>query len=131
MSDYTLVNFSDAEDMAVKFGMSPDIESRFMRSQMDSEHLGVSLLKVAPGFRVPFGHKHGVQEEAYVVVSGSGRFKLEDDIVDVKHGDVLRVAPHVMRGFEAGAEGVELLAIGSDRPEQGDGDMTPNWWPAD
>jgi mannose-6-phosphate isomerase-like protein (cupin superfamily) len=128
MSDYTLVNFSDAEDMAAKHGLSPNLESRFLRSHMDSDHLGVSYFKVAPGFRAPFGHKHEVQEEAYVVASGSGRFKLEDEVVDVKQGDVLRVAATVMRGFEAGPDGMELIAIGSDRPEDGDGDLKPGWW---
>lgn len=128
MSDYTLVNFADAEDMAAKHGLSPHIESRFLRSHMDSEHLGVSWFKVEPGFRPPFGHHHDVQEEAYVVVRGSGRFKLEDEIVEVKEGDVLRVAPKVMRGFEAGDDGIELIAIGSDRPEEGDGHMEQNWW---
>ena len=128
MSDYTLVNFSDAEDMAAKHGLAPNIESRFLRSRMDAEHLGVSYFKLAAGYRPPFGHKHEVQEEAYVVTSGSGRFKLEDAIVDVKQGDVLRVAPHVMRGFEAGPDGLEMIAIGSDRPDEGDGDLQPGWW---
>ena len=128
MSDYTLVNFSEAEDMAAKHGLAPNIESRFLRTHMDSDHLGVSWFKLAPGYRPPFGHKHEVQEEAYVVVAGDGRFKLEDEIIEVRKGDVLRVAPHVMRGFEAGPDGIEMIAIGSDRPEEGDGDLTPGWW---
>ncbi|MFL5846209.1 MAG: cupin domain-containing protein [Solirubrobacteraceae bacterium] len=128
MPDYTLVNFSDAEDMAASHGLSPQLESRFLRQHLDSEHLGVSFFKVAPDFRTPFGHKHSVQEEAYVIVAGSGRFKLDDDIVEVKQGDVLRVAPSVMRAFESGPDGVEIVAIGSDRPPDGDGEMQPNWW---
>jgi mannose-6-phosphate isomerase-like protein (cupin superfamily) len=128
MPDYTLVNFTDAEDMAASHGLSPSLESRFLRSRLDSEHLGVSLFRVAPGFRTPFGHHHHVQEEAYVVTRGAGRFKLGEDVVDVKEGDVLRVAPQVMRAFEAGDEGLEIIAIGSDRPEDGDGEMEANWW---
>jgi quercetin dioxygenase-like cupin family protein len=128
MSDFTLVNFRDAEDMAAKFGMSPQIESRFVRSLIDSEHLGVSYFKIEPGFRPPFGHRHAEQEEVYVVVSGSGRFKLDDEIVAVKQWDVLRVAPQVMRAMEAGPDGFEILAIGSDRPEDGDGEMERGWW---
>ena len=128
MADYTLVNFADADDMAASHGLSPQLESRFLRSRLDSEHLGVSYFRVEPGFRTPFGHRHKVQEEAYVVIAGSGRFKLGDDIVDVRKGDVLRVAPHVTRAFEAGPEGIEIVAIGSDRPEEGDGEMEANWW---
>lgn len=128
MSDYTLVNFSDAEDMAAKHGLSPSLESRFLRGLMESEHLGVSFFRVQPGFRVPFGHRHATQEEAYVVVKGGGRFKLEGEIVEVREGDVLRVAPTVMRAFEAGPDGIEIIAIGSDRPAEGDGEMQAGWW---
>jgi hypothetical protein len=128
MSDFTLKNIKDAPDVAKEHGMSPNIESRFLRSHIDSEHLGVSYFKYAPNFRPPFGHKHGVQEEAYVVISGSGRAKIEDEIVELKTWDVLRVAPEAMRALEAGPDGIELIAIGSDRPPDGDGDMTPNWW---
>jgi quercetin dioxygenase-like cupin family protein len=128
MRDYTLVNFADAEDMAANHGLSPHIESRFLRSHLDSEHLGVTFFRLAPGFRPPFGHRHVVQEEAYVITRGSGRFKLGNDVVDVSEGDVLRVAPHVMRAFEAGEDGMEIIAIGSDRPAEGDGQMEQNWW---
>ncbi|MCW2990213.1 MAG: hypothetical protein JWM73_807 [Solirubrobacterales bacterium] len=128
MPDYTLVNFADADDLAAEHGLSPSLESRFLRKHLDSEHLGVSFFKVAPGFRTPFGHRHEVQEEAYVVIKGSGRFKLDDDVVEVKQGDVLRVAPAVTRAFEAGEDGIEIIAIGSDRPAEGDGEMEPNWW---
>ena len=127
MSDYKLVNFDDAEDMAAKNGVQ-GIEAKFLRDAIESEHLGISRFRIEPGNRPPFGHKHREQEEAYVITRGSGRFKLEDEIVDVRTGDVLRVAPHVMRAFEAGPEGIEILAIGNDRPEGGDGDITPNWW---
>lgn len=128
MSDFTVKNIKDAPDVAKEHGMSPDIESRFLRSHIDSEHLGVSYFRYAPDFRPPFGHKHGVQEEAYVVISGSGRAKIEDEIVDLKQWDVLRVAPAAMRSLEAGPDGIEMIVVGSDRPEDGDGDMTPNWW---
>src|SRR6476619_7003367 len=128
MSDYTLVNFDDAEDMAAQHGLSPQIDSRFLRGPLQSEHLGVSRFRLKAGFRPPFGHRHGTQEEAYVIVKGSGRFKLEDEIVDVTEGDVLRVAPQVMRGFEAGPEGIEIIAIGSARPAENDGEMEANWW---
>ena len=79
-------------------------------------------------FRSPFGHRHREQEEAYVVVGGSGRVRLEDEIVELKPWDVLRVAPQVVRTFESGPEGLDLIAIGSDRPEGGDGEMVQDHW---
>ena len=105
-----------------------DIEARFARKELSSEHLGVSYFRYGPNFRAPTGHWHREQEEAYVVVGGSGRVRLDDEIVELKHWDVLRVAPKVVRAFEGGPEGLEFIAVGSDRPEGGDGVAVENWW---
>jgi mannose-6-phosphate isomerase-like protein (cupin superfamily) len=125
MSGYTVKNLMDLEDRAKDQGST--VEARFARSQIDSEHLGVSYFRYAPGFR-SVGHHHREQEEAYVVVNGAGRIKLDDDIVDVRQWDVVRVAPHTVRAFEAGPDGLELIAVGSDRPEEGDGVLVQDWW---
>ena len=104
MSDFTIKNLKeDVEDSAAARAPGSKIEARFARGQIDSEHLGVSYFRYEPGFRAPFGHRHRVQEEAYVVISGSGRVRLDDEIVEVRQWDVLRVAPPVARAFEAGA----------------------------
>ncbi len=126
MGDFTIKNLLELEDSAVESGA--DLEARFARKHIDSEHLGVSHFRFGPGFRSPFGHSHREQEEAYVVLGGSGRARLDDEIVELRRWDVVRVAPQVVRGFEAGAEGLELLAIGSDRPEGGDGVRVQDWW---
>jgi mannose-6-phosphate isomerase-like protein (cupin superfamily) len=126
MSDFTIKNLMDIEDSAA--GRGPDIEARFARKHIDSEHLGVSLFRYAAGYRSPFGHRHREQEEAYVIVNGSGRMKLGDEVVDIKRWDVIRVAPNVVRAFEGGAEGLEIIAIGADRPEGGDGEMVQDFW---
>src|SRR4051812_29510960 len=117
MSDYTIKNLKDVYDAAA--GRASGVEARMARSVIDSEHLGVSYFRYEAGTRAPYGHKHEVQEEAYVVVSGSGRMKLDDEIVDVKEWDVIRVAPQVTRGFEAGPDGLEMVAVGSGRPPEG------------
>jgi mannose-6-phosphate isomerase-like protein (cupin superfamily) len=88
----------------------------------------VSYFRYAPGFRAPLGHSHREQEEAYVVVSGSGRIRLDDEIVELAQWDVVRVAPSVVRGFEGGPGGLEVIAIGADRPEGGDGVRVDDWW---
>lgn len=126
MSDYSKINFADVEDMAAGRGF--DIEARFARSPMQSEHLGVSRFRYGPGVRPPYGHHHREQEEVYVVTSGSGRARLDDEILDLEEWDVLRVAPQVVRAFEAGPEGLEVIAIGNDRPEGGDGEMVQDFW---
>jgi quercetin dioxygenase-like cupin family protein len=116
----------DVEDSAA--GRGGDIEARFARSQLDSEHLGVSYFRYGPGFRSPFGHSHREQEEAYVVVSGSGRMKLNDEIIELNPWDVVRVAPEVVRAIEGGPDGLEVIVVGSDRPDEGDGVPLPDWW---
>jgi quercetin dioxygenase-like cupin family protein len=126
MSNYTIKNLKDVEDSAGD--RAPDIEARFGRKHLDSEHLGVSYFRYAPGFHSTGGHSHREQEEAYVVVGGSGRIKLDDEVVDLHRWDVVRVAPHVVRGFEGGPEGLEIVAVGSDRPEGGDGVRVDDWW---
>jgi mannose-6-phosphate isomerase-like protein (cupin superfamily) len=124
---YTIVNLMELENRAGEGG--PTMEARFARTAIESEHVGVSHFRYAPGRRSNRGHSHTEQEEVYVVLSGSGRVKLDDELVDVRPWDVVRVAPGTFRGFAAGPEGLELLAIGSDRPEGGDGVQSDDdWW---
>jgi mannose-6-phosphate isomerase-like protein (cupin superfamily) len=127
MPDFTLKNMMDIEDSAADRG--PGIEARFARKHLDSAHLGVSYFRYGPDYRAPFGHRHREQEEAYVVVGGSGRMRLDDEVVDLAKWDVIRVAPGVGRAFEGGPDGLELIAIGNDRPEGGDGEMIEQFWP--
>jgi mannose-6-phosphate isomerase-like protein (cupin superfamily) len=126
MSDFTVSNLMEVENSAAE--RTSQLEARLARRHMDSEHLGVSYFRFAPGYRSPFGHSHREQEEAYVVISGSGRMKLDDEVIDLRRWDVVRVAPAVVRGIEGGAEGLEIIIVGSDRPEEGDGVTVADWW---
>ena len=128
MADYTVVNLKEVEDQAPKFGLSPQLEARMARVALGLEHSGVSYQRLAPDFRVPFGHKHKNQEEIYVLVGGSVRIKLEDEVVELKLFDAVRVHKDTMRGFEAGPEGAELIAIGAPNTGPGDGDTVQGWW---
>jgi mannose-6-phosphate isomerase-like protein (cupin superfamily) len=132
MGGYTKVNLKqDVKDMAPQFGFAPNVEARFARENLGLEHSGLSYQKLAPDFRMPFGHKHAEQEEVYVVLSGGGRMKLDDEIVEVEAWDAIRVPADTMRGFESGPEGAELLAFGAPLKETNDAEMEPGWWPAD
>lgn len=126
MAGYAIKNLKDVEDSAGE--RSPDVEARFARKHLDSEHLGVSYFRYGPGFRASTGHSHREQEEAYVVIAGSGRIRLDDEIIPLRQWDVVRVAPEVVRGFEGGPDGLEIIAVGSDRPEGGDGVRVADWW---
>ena len=126
MTAFTIVNLKEIEDSAGE--RSPDLEARFARQQLNSTHLGISYFRYAPGYRSPMGHSHREQEEVYLVLNGSGRIKLGDEIASLGPWDLVRVAPETVRAFEAGPEGLELIALGSDRPEGGDGIPARDWW---
>ena len=128
MSDYTIVNLREVEDQAPKFGLSPDLEFRMGRVPLDMENAGVSYIRMASNYRIPFGHTHKNQEEVYVVVAGSGRVKLGDDVRELKQWDAVRVHKDTMRGFEADAGGLEVIAIGAPNTGPGDAEIEQGWW---
>ena len=127
MSAYTRRNLLEADDSSPD-GL--DMEARFSRKHLDSRELGVSYFRYGANVRPPYGHRHGSQEEAYVVVSGSGRVKLDDEVIELRQWDVVRVAPEVVRAFEGGPDGLVLVAIGGTRPEGGDGELVRDFWPS-
>jgi mannose-6-phosphate isomerase-like protein (cupin superfamily) len=128
MAGYTKVNLKEVEDQAPKFGLAPNVEFRMARVPLELEQSGVSYQRLAPGFRQPFGHKHKLQEEVYVLVGGSARMKLEDEVVDLEHWDAVRVANDTMRCIEAGPDGAEIISIGSPNTGPGDGEIVQGWW---
>jgi len=123
---YTLKNLTEVKDSAVDFGISDVQEARFAGGDLDAEDTGLSHHRLRAGKRQAFAHRHEEAEEVYVVLSGSGRVKLEDDIVELEPLDAVRVAPGVTRMFEAGSEGLELLAVGPRH--EGDGEVINDWW---
>jgi mannose-6-phosphate isomerase-like protein (cupin superfamily) len=127
MAGYTLKNLKEVEDAAPRFGLAPDVEARFARDALDAEASGFSYQRLAPNARQRFGHKHAEQEEIYIVLGGSGRVKLENEVVELRALDALRVAPETTRCFEAGPDGLELLAFGPRRGEN-DAELIPGWW---
>ena len=128
MANYTKANLrNDVENAAPKFDMPSEMDVRFARTPIGGKTLGLSLMKLEPGFRIPFGHKHEGQEEVYVVVRGSARIKVDDEIVELGEWDAIRFEKDTMRNVEAGPDGVEYLAFGAgDDPM--DAEMAPGWW---
>jgi mannose-6-phosphate isomerase-like protein (cupin superfamily) len=123
---YTHKQLTEVEDSAPKFGFEELQEARFATADLGAEETGVAHLRVKPGKRQAFAHRHDDAEEVYIVVSGSGRMKLDDDIVELAELDAVRVAPGVTRQFEAGPEGLGLVAVGPRHDN--DGEVFPNWW---
>lgn len=129
MTDWKILNLKDdVENAAEQFGLAPDLEARFGRKALETEGGGFSYQRLAPNFVTPFGHRHRTQEEVYLVISGSGRAKLEDVEQELRQWDVLRVAPAVARGFAAGPDGMELFVVGFG--EGGESEVLENFWDA-
>jgi quercetin dioxygenase-like cupin family protein len=127
MSRYAKVNLLDVEDSVGE--RAPGIEGRFGRSHLGSRDLGISRFRYEANLRSPFSHSHREQEEAYVVVGGGGRVLLDGEVIELREWDVVRVAPEVVRAFEAGPDGLDLIAVGGPKPEGGDGVAGVAEWP--
>ena len=129
MGGYTKLNLSeDVEDSAQKFGMGDVLEAHFARDDIEAKQFGLSLQRLKPNQRMPFGHRHARQEEVYVIVGGSGRLKVEDEVIDVRRWDAIRLDPDVVRNFEAGPHGLELIAFGAPNTGMGDAEQVKGWW---
>jgi mannose-6-phosphate isomerase-like protein (cupin superfamily) len=118
---HTVKNLREVDDMAPKFGFDAVQEARFCWRDLDAEQTGLAFMRVKPGQRQAFAHKHDAAEEIYVVVAGSGRIKLDDDIVDLGPMDAVRIAPGVARALEGGPDGIEYIAFGPHH--EGDGEI--------
>ena len=128
MANYTKLNLrAEVEDQSPKFGIH-EMEFHSARVPLEMENAGLSFLRLDPNYRVPFGHHHNQQEEVYVLVSGSARLKLDDEILELKPFDAVRIHKDTMRNFEGGPDGAEIIAFGAPNTGPGDGPMEQGWW---
>ena len=119
----------DLEDVGPRFDGAPDLEFRAATAALGLEESGLSYQRIPPGYRFPYGHTHTKQEEVYVVLRGSGRMKVDDEIVELKEWDAVRVPPGTWRGYEAGPEGLEILVVAAPNLDQRDDvDGQRDWW---
>jgi mannose-6-phosphate isomerase-like protein (cupin superfamily) len=125
VAGYTLTNLREVKNQAAEHGIT-DQEARFPRNDLDVDALGIALIKVKPGKRQPFAHRHNEAEEVYVVLSGSGSIKLDDETVELTEMDAVRIDPDVTRGIEAGPDGIEFLAVGPRH--EGDAEVVQDFW---
>ncbi|HKZ14343.1 MAG TPA: cupin domain-containing protein [Solirubrobacterales bacterium] len=122
----------DLDDLGGNFDGPPDLEFRAATKALELERSGLTYQRVPPDYRFPYGHTHATQEEVYVVVGGSGRMAVDDEVFDLKQWDAVRVPPGSWRGYESGPEGLELLVIGAPNlgeSPRDDVEGTRDWWP--
>lgn len=123
---YTLTRLTEVRDSAPDFGLGEVQEARFANDALATEDTGLSYHHLRPGQRPPFAHRHEKAEEVYVVLSGSGQIKVDDEVLELARLDAIRVAATATRAFQAGPEGLELLAVGPRHPK--DGEIVQGWW---
>ena len=123
---FTHKKLNEVKDSAAAFGHGEAMEARFANEDLDAEQTGFSFHRIKPNKRQPFGHRHDDAEEVYVIVRGDCRLKLDVEVIEVETLDAIRIAPEVTRAFEAGDEGLEVLAFGPRH--EGDGEIIPGWW---
>jgi mannose-6-phosphate isomerase-like protein (cupin superfamily) len=129
VAGYTKRNLrTEVDDQAKAFGFAPNLEFRVARDALETTESALSFMRLAPGFRVPFGHHHELQEEVYVVLAGSAKLKLDDDILELEPWDAVRIAPGIVRDVEGGPDGAELLLFGAPRVPPGDAVVEQEWW---
>jgi len=128
VAGYTIKNLKEIEDQAPKFGLAPNLEFRVAGNPLGAEQSAISYLKVAPNYRLTFGHKHKEQEEIYVLVRGSARVKLDDEVLELGPWDAVRIAKETVRNVEAGPEGAELILFAAPKTGAGDAEFEPEWW---
>jgi quercetin dioxygenase-like cupin family protein len=129
MAAYTVQNLKEIENQGVRFGMDEgDLQLRMAKDPLEAEHCGVSLVRLGPGWRTPWGHTHKTQEEVYILLTGSARMKIEDDVIELQPLTAVRISKEAMRAMEGGPDGAELLVVGAPRTGSGDAQIEQGWW---
>lgn len=123
---YTIKNLDETKDSAPEFGLSELGEAHFPRQELGCETIGFAYHRLRPGKRQAFGHRHEKAEEVYVVLEGSGRVRLDEEVEELVRHDALRVAPPIARAFEAGDDGLTLLVFGPRH--EADGEILQSFW---
>ncbi len=123
---YTIKKLSDVEDAAAKGGFGEMGEAHFATGALDARTTGLAYHVLRPNRRQAFGHRHQEAEEINVVLSGSGRVRLDDEFVDLDTMDAIRIEPQVTRCFEAGPDGLEWLVFGPRH--EGDSELVQDFW---
>jgi quinol monooxygenase YgiN/quercetin dioxygenase-like cupin family protein len=126
---FTLANLGEVEDQAPKHGYGEMGEARFARGALAAVRTGISLQRLRPGVRQAFAHRHMRAEEVIVVLGGSGRIRVDDEIAELRRLDAVRVAPESTRALEAGPDGLEFVVVSAHH--SGDAELVRDFWPPD
>ncbi len=78
----------------------PELEGKvFLNQWLELTSCEISFNKLPAKKSIPFYHKHQRNEEIYIFLKGNGEFQVDDKIIPISEGVVIRVAPDGVRTF--------------------------------
>ena len=113
MTNFTIINLKDLEDMAPKHGHSDMMQSRFASKDLELKESGLGYQILSANAKLPFKHKHKMQEEVFLILSGTGKMILDQETIKVKPLDVIRVGADVVRSLKADNKELAFVIFGA------------------
>jgi mannose-6-phosphate isomerase-like protein (cupin superfamily) len=130
VADWTIKHLEEIPDV---LGDYPGEMRMSSASELGTEQVAFSWRRMPAqtGGKGSYGHRHKTQEEVYFVASGTLQFKLEDEVIDVEQGSVVRVAPQVARSVwnEGPEDAVLIIVSGKSDDPRDDTETVPDFWP--
>jgi mannose-6-phosphate isomerase-like protein (cupin superfamily) len=130
MGEYSVVPVADVPNMAAEVGMDPDhFEIRLLREALGLRNFAVTFERFGGGWRPTRGHRHTLQEEVYLLVSGRAQAKLEDEVIDLEPWTAVRVPPETARAFRAAGDAdAVFVAIAAPQAGFDDVEFIQDYW---
>lgn len=123
----------DAPNWAeMRFGLAADeLELRVLRDRLGCEHIGVSYLRFGPDWPLTTGHRHPAGgEEVYVLIEGSARIKIGEDVVHMEAPAAIRVPSEEFRAIRAAGDAPAVFVVAGYPIEDPDETvLAPDFWP--
>jgi mannose-6-phosphate isomerase-like protein (cupin superfamily) len=130
MADYSIKTLEDIPDV---LGDYPGEMRMSAAAELGNEQVAFTWRRMPAqtGGKGSYGHRHKTQEEIYFVADGVLQFKLEDDVIDVPAGTVVRIAPQVWRSVwnEGPDDAVLIMCSVKSGDPVGDVEHLPDFWP--
>jgi len=69
----------------------------FLKEKLGLTSMEISVNRWPPGTEPERPHRHYNNEEIYIILRGEGEIIVEDQVIPVKEGSVVRIPPHSAR----------------------------------
>ncbi len=83
------------------------------RKQLNLQGVALGLINLPPDEGYTFTHTHRKQEEVYIVIKGSGVLLVDDELLELSEGDMVRVSPEAKRALKAHRQGMFVICSGA------------------